>query len=99
MRGSFLEYQQMTLREVMGSITAYRNAEVAQYERSKSLAVVAGQVANMPYMSKSDQRRLIRSLETGESKGKDYSDEEIAALLEGHKKLYGTDATIRKKVK
>ena len=45
-----------------------------------------------------DQRKLMEAIKWEEDeKAKDYTDEEIQALLEGVKEIYGTEATIKKR--
>lgn len=98
MGGSFREFQIMTLREVFECIEAYRAAEVVTFRRAHNLAVISGQISNMPHMSKADQRKLMEAVQwDDEATAKEYTDEEVQSLLDGVKEIYGTEATIKKK--
>ena len=88
----------MTLREVFQCIEAYRSAEVVSFRRAHNLAVISGQISNMPHMSKTDQRKLMEAVKwDDEETSKEYTDEEVQSLLDGVKELYGTEASITKK--
>jgi hypothetical protein len=88
----------MTLRNVMECIEGYRSAEEMHYRRAHSLAIMTGQIANMPYMKPSDQRKLMEATRwDSDGEVKEYTDEEVQSLLEGAKELYGEEFTIKKR--
>jgi len=66
-----------------------------QVERQKNLAILAGQVATTPYMKDHDRQRFWSSLE-GEKESKEYSDEQLMALLNEAARMNGEPVYIKK---